>query len=273
MKIYLVQESEYDQIIPVLYNVKVSEEDKTLKIPKSFQKQEIDLQGLFHEIKSQTESLKSREASLDRRSKQFSEQIKDQVNHYSNSGLCAVFCIKFRNASNIFNLVSADFTQIFCIRSAFGFGLCWFGELVLGPLANLNNRRNPLTFSGRRGSSVASRSTSKSTTPKRQTGSRASPPPSVRPGRRASPGSPARTATRASWALPAQPDQTARPGRMAPPARKVVMLDAETRREASLPWDVWRAYLRKNSLLKIGAHCLYRGETMLRSTCIDTASA
>eukprot|EP00291_Cryptomonas_curvata_P018763 CAMPEP_0172166272 /NCGR_PEP_ID=MMETSP1050-20130122/8885_1 /TAXON_ID=233186 /ORGANISM="Cryptomonas curvata, Strain CCAP979/52" /LENGTH=193 /DNA_ID=CAMNT_0012836855 /DNA_START=74 /DNA_END=651 /DNA_ORIENTATION=+ len=71
------------EITPVLYNLKVSDEDMSLKTPRSFREQAKELRSLFRSLTRQTNKMESKEAALNRDAKDFTETVKKQLNHMS----------------------------------------------------------------------------------------------------------------------------------------------------------------------------------------------
>jgi hypothetical protein len=67
-------------ITPILYNLKISDEDMSLKTPKSFMEQEKEMRSLFRSLNRQTKKMESKEATLKRDAKDFTETVKLQVN-------------------------------------------------------------------------------------------------------------------------------------------------------------------------------------------------
>ncbi len=75
----LKQVHQSTDITPVLYNLKVSDEDMSLKTPTSFKQQEKEMRSLFRTLGRQTKKMESKEAALKRDSKDFAESVKQQV--------------------------------------------------------------------------------------------------------------------------------------------------------------------------------------------------
>ena len=75
----LKQVHQSTDITPVLYNLKISEEDMSLKTPKSFREQATELRSLFRSLTRQTKKMESKEAALNRDARDFTETVNKKV--------------------------------------------------------------------------------------------------------------------------------------------------------------------------------------------------